>query len=87
MSDNIGIALLCILIMFLAFFSRIQGVGNLNSEELNTIVDITETVCKENDGFKKVEFFPSTRYEVDVFCNNGAIFNDISYLSWKKNKK
>jgi len=87
MSNNIGIVVLCVLIMFLAFYSRVQGVGDLNSEELNTIVDITETVCKENDGFKKVEFFPSTKYEVDVFCNNGAVFNNICYLTWKKDKK
>ena len=85
---KITIVIIVVFAVLLCFLSRVQGVKTLTNNELYNINNIIETVCKNNgNGFKQINFYPSTKYQIDVTCKNNAKFEDISYTLWKRNKQ
>jgi hypothetical protein len=80
MTDSgFGAFLLIAFICFLLLGVRTCGVGMLTSTEINNIKTVSEKLCENNDGVLKVDFFPSSSYEIDITCMNKAIFKDVDY--------
>jgi len=82
-SDIIYIYVIFILVIFIlvifAIIGRVQGVSMLTYDEINKINSVLTLACEQNEGLNKIGFAPSTRFQIDVECNNGASFSGIRY--------
>jgi hypothetical protein len=80
MDDSSAVfVIMLILMVVVSLFVRSCGVGDLYKTELDSIVYTSDKVCENNDGVQYVDFFPSSRYKITVYCNNGAVFKNIKY--------
>jgi hypothetical protein len=78
--DSSGVFVIMLIIMIVvSLFVRSCGVGELSKIELDNITNLSDKVCKNNDGVRYIDFFPSSEYEITVYCNNGAVFKDVKY--------
>ena len=79
MDDSSVFVIMLIIMIVVSLFVRSCGVGELSKTELDNITNLSDKVCKNNDGVRYVDFFPSSRYKITVYCNNGAVFKYIKY--------
>ena len=78
-NGNDVFVIMLILMVAVSLFVRSCGVGDLSKTELDNITNLSDKVCENNDGVQYVDFFPSSKYKITVYCNNGAVFKDVKY--------
>jgi hypothetical protein len=73
-------AIMLILMVAVSLVVRSCGVGNLTKTELDNITSISNKLCESNNGVRYVDFFPSSKLKMTVYCKNGAEFKRVNYV-------